>query len=81
MVKEHYTRLKDLREDYDLSQAQVAEHHGWHITTYTRWEQGKVDCPAWAIKQLTYFYNISADYLLGITNEPLPLPQKNRWKR
>lgn len=73
-----YQRIKDLREDNDLTQKQIAEHLGEHLTTYRRWETGQHECPAHIIKKLCYLYNVSADYILGITNEPAPLPAKNK---
>lgn len=71
-----YKRIRDLREDYDLTQQQVADHFGLHLTQYRRWESGERECPAHMIRALAIMYNVSADYLLGITNEQIPLPPK-----
>lgn len=73
-----YQRIRDLREDNDLTQKDVAEHFGLHLTQYRRYELSERECPASFIVKLCYFYNVSADYLLGITNEYKPLPAKKR---
>lgn len=73
-----YPRVRDLREDYDLTQRQIADHFNLHLTTYQRWETGDREIPAHMIKKLAYFYGVSADYLLGITNELTPIPQKKK---
>lgn len=77
-MTQHYTRIRDLREDNDLTQKQVADHLFLQLTQYRRYETGEREAPAHIIKQLSYFYNVSADYILGITNEPHPLPAKNK---
>lgn len=73
-----FPRIRDLREDRDLSQQDVANHFGLHLTTYRRWETGVHEVPANIIKELALYYNVTADYILGITNDPLPLPTKKR---
>ncbi len=75
-MKYIYTRIRDMREDKDLTQAQLAKILHTHTTTYRRWETGETEIPAHIIKELCKFYNISADYILGFTNEPQPLPKK-----
>ncbi len=71
-----YSRIKDLREDRDLTQQNVADMLGQHLTTYRRWETGETEIPAHIIVELCKFYNISADYILGFTNECKKLPTK-----
>lgn len=71
-----YPRIKDLREDKDLSQKTIAEKLGEHTTTYQRWEQGITEVPTHIIVELCKLYDVSADYVLGFTNEPKPLPKK-----
>lgn len=67
----YYRRIRDLREDHDLTQTQLVEKLQMHKTTYTNYEQGKRDLPlAFAIK-LADFYNVSLDYLAGLTDEQL----------
>lgn len=71
-----YNRVKDLREDNDLSQKAIADRLGEHLTTYQRWEQGITEIPTHIIIELCKLYNVSADYILGFTNDPKPLPKK-----
>ncbi len=71
-----YTRIKDLREDNDKTQKEIAETLNLHLTTYQRWESGEREIPVHIVKALCRYYNISADYILGFTNEPKPLPKK-----
>lgn len=64
----HYTRIRDLREDSDLTQAQLCEKLYMHKTTYTNYEQGKHTVPLDFALTLADFYNVSLDYLAGRTN-------------
>ena len=66
----YYPRLKDLREDRDLSQAQVAEHLGMKQPQYSRYERGYRDIPTDILIKLAKFYKTSTDYILGLTNNP-----------
>ncbi len=65
----YYLRLRDLREDNDLTQNQLVEKLNMHKTTYTNYEQGKRDLPLEIAIKLAKFYNVSLDYLAGLTNE------------
>ena len=67
---QHYTRLRDLREDADLTQEQLVRKLGMHKTTYTNYEQGKREPPFDFIIKIAKFYNVSIDYIAGFTNEP-----------
>ena len=67
---QHYTRLRDLREDADLTQEQLVQKLGMHKTTYTNYEQGKREPPFDFIINIAKFYNVSIDYIAGFTNEP-----------
>ena len=59
-------RLRDLREDRDLTQLQVAEYLGTSQTMYARYERGANELPLRHLIKLCEFYNVSADYILGI---------------
>ncbi|WP_283609578.1 helix-turn-helix domain-containing protein [Faecalispora anaeroviscerum] len=74
-----YRRIKDLREDYDFTQQQLAEMLNVNQATYSRYESGTLDIPSSALIALAKFYNTSIDYLLGQTDEkpPYPAPKKN----
>jgi len=63
-------RLRGLREDYDLTQAQIAEILGTSQTMYARYERGANELPIRHFITLCKFYNVSADFLLGTTPNP-----------
>ncbi len=68
----YYSRLKDLREDRDLVQKQVASFLGIDQRVYSNYEIGKRDITTRYVVALAKFYNTSADYILGLTNNPIP---------
>lgn len=73
----HYTqRLEDLRKDRDLTQEQVAKMLGLKREQYRRYETGINEIKAGFIIKVCRFYNISADYLLGLTDEYKTIPKK-----
>lgn len=61
-----YSRLKDLREDADLTQAQVSKELHCTQQTYSNYETGARDLPTAALIQLARFYGVSTDYILGL---------------
>lgn len=63
-----YTRLRDLREDRDMNQTQVAELLNTTQTQYSRWERGAQEIPLHHFITLAKFYKVSLDYLAGLTN-------------
>ncbi len=73
-MKYKYQRLRDLREDRDITQAGIAELLNEHTTQYQRWERGESEMPAHIIKALCIYYNVSADYILGLP-ENMPFPK------
>ncbi len=68
-MKYEYTRIRDLREDKDKTQQDIATLLNTHTTTYRRWETGETELPIHIMKQLCIYYNVSADYIVGLTNE------------
>ena len=60
-----YPRLRDLREDQDLTQKQVAEMLGMSQTGYSKYETGENDNPTQILLKLADFYGTTTDYLLG----------------
>lgn len=70
---QYYPRLRDLREDADLTQDQLVKILGMHKTTYTNYEQGKREPPFELIIRLAKLYNVSIDYIAGITDRVRPL--------
>jgi len=69
-------RIRDLREDRDLSQKELAALLDVHQTTYSDYELGNLNVPITALHKLADFYNVSVDYLLGRTSVKTPYPQK-----
>ena len=66
-------RIRDLREDRDLSQAEIARVIKTTQQQYSKIETGKADICGEKLILLAEFYNISVDYILGLTQEPRPL--------
>lgn len=65
-----YQRIRDLREDRDLKQRQLAEYLNCSQQVYSNYELGQRDIPTDVLIQLSAFYNVSVDYLLGLTSNP-----------
>ena len=61
-------RLRDLREDADLNQTDIAEYLGIQQTVYSRYERGMRTIPLEHLIRLADFYNVSLDYLVGRIN-------------
>lgn len=70
---QYYPRLRDLREDNDMTQEQLVQLLNMHKTTYTNYEQGKREPPFELIVKLAKLYNVSIDYIAGLTDVPKPL--------
>ena len=68
-------RLKDLREDKDLLQKDIAKYLNMSQTGYSKYEVGTNDIPTEILKKLADYYNTSIDYLLCLTDERKPYPK------
>lgn len=64
----YFRRLKDLREDHDLKQIDIAEYLGIKQTVYSRYERGYQTIPIEHLIKLADYYNVSTDYILERTN-------------
>lgn len=62
-------RMRDLREDYDKTQKQIAEVLGTSQTMYARYERGANELPIRHLITLCHYYGVSADYMLGLDEE------------
>ena len=71
-------RLRDLREDADLNQTQVAKYLGMSQTGYSKYETGENDIPTSILRKLARLHGTSVDYLLGRTDEPKPYPSRKK---
>ncbi len=63
-----YPRIRDLREDADLNQTQVAKYLGMSQTGYSKYETGENDIPTQVLIKLAKFYHVTTDYLLGLSD-------------
>ena len=77
----HYHRLRDLREDHDMTQDELVSRLGMHKTTYTNYEQGKREIPFCLVIRLAELYNVSLDYIAGLSNTPAPLHNNNIYSK
>lgn len=64
-----YKRLKELREDHDLTQSQISKYLNMSQTGYSKYETGENDVPTKILIELAKFYKTSVDYILELTNE------------
>lgn len=70
-----YQRIRDLREDSDMSQETMAKLLHTSQTTYSRYERGTFDIPSQTLIKLAKHYGTSVDYLLGLTDSKKPYPR------
>ncbi|MBR5485895.1 MAG: helix-turn-helix transcriptional regulator [Oscillospiraceae bacterium] len=76
--KQYQLRIRDLREDMDLNQTQVAEILNTSQRVYSRYETEERALPIQHLYTLAEFYNTSADYILGLTNVKEPYPRSKK---
>ena len=73
---DYIIRIRNLREDSDKTQQQIADVLGTSQTMYARYERGANEMPLHHIIKLAQFYNVSIDYLCGVTERKNPFPIK-----
>lgn len=71
-----YQNIRDLREDKDLTQTQVAKILNMSQTGYSKYETGENDIPTNILIKLAIYYNTSIDYILGLTDDAKPYTRK-----
>ena len=69
-------RIRDLREDQDKTQKELAEYLQIHQTTYSDYELGRLNVPVPVLHKLADLYGVSIDYLLGRTCQKVPYPKR-----
>ncbi len=69
-------RLKDLREDRDIKQIEIAKYLHVKQNTYSQYENGQRQIPIEALIKLAEYFQTSTDYILGLTNDPKPYAKK-----
>lgn len=72
----HPLRIKDLREDHDLTQKQIADYLHIKQNTYCQYETGRRQIPIEMLIALAKYYKVSTDYILGLTDVKKPYPYK-----
>ena len=65
-----YKRIRDLREDKDITQKEMSKILNCSQQVYSNYELGQRDIPTYILIELSKFYNVSVDYILGITDNP-----------
>lgn len=72
-MRKYKNRLRDLRQDKELTQAEIAEIFFLQTTQYRRYENGESDLPLEWAKKFAKYYNVSIDYIAGIIDTPKKL--------
>ena len=75
-MAEKYERIRNLREDADLTQAEIGEQINVPQRTYAYYERGERMIPPQVLIALAQFHQVSIDYLLGLTDQKKPYPRK-----
>ena len=70
-------RIRDIREDRDLTQTKLAKFLDCTQQTYSRYETGEITIDINSLLKLALFYDTSVDYLIGLTDIQKPYPRKN----
>ena len=73
---DYKTRIKNLREDHDKRQKEVADYLGTSQTMYARYERGANEMPLRHLIRLAQYYDVDMNYLCGLSNITNPYPQK-----
>jgi transcriptional regulator with XRE-family HTH domain len=68
-------KIRDMREDHDLTQQQIAEYLQCDQSLYSKYEREERDVPLHIMVKLAVFYKTSVDYLVGLTNKKTPYPR------
>lgn len=64
-----FRRIRDLREDADKTQVEIAEYLHMQRSVYRRYESGEREIPTWAVIKLAKLYDVTTDYLLGLSDK------------
>lgn len=64
-----FRRIRDLREDSDKTQIEIADYLNMQRSVYRRYETGEREIPVWAVIKLAQFYHVTTDYLLGLSDK------------
>ena len=75
-MAERYERIRNLREDSELTQAELGKQINVPQRTYAYYESGERMIPPPVLVSLAHFHGVSVDYLLGLTDQKTPYPRK-----
>lgn len=70
-----YHRIRDLRQDHDLTQAQMGVILSCSQRVYSNYERGELDIPTEVLRKLARYYHVTADYILELSDESWPYPE------
>ena len=73
---DYRVRMRNLREDHDMTQKEIAEVLGTSQTMYARYERGANELPIRHLVHLAEYYNVTTDYLLGLTKDKKDFPKE-----
>lgn len=73
-----YERIRNLREDRDITQAEIGNYLNVSQRTYSRYETGERSIPIEVFIQLSNYYHVSVDYLVGLTDQKRIYPRKKK---
>ncbi len=76
-----FFRLKELREEFKLTQKQLSDHLHIKQNTYSQYENSQRQIPLETLVQLAEFYDVSTDYILGLTDMEMPYPKSTLYKK
>ena len=71
-MEKYYRRIRDLREDHDMTQLQTAQYLKTDLRQYRRYELGEREIPVHLLRRLARLYNTSIDYIVELTDNPKP---------
>lgn len=71
-----YRRIRDLREDHDLTQAQMGQILSCSQRVYSNYERGELDIPTEVLRKLARYYRVTTDYILELSDESWPYQEK-----
>lgn len=74
MVMKMKLRIRDMREDLDLTQKQISDYLMCDQSLYSKYERGERDVPLSIVVELAKYYKTSVDYLVGLTDQKEPYP-------
>ena len=74
---DYMVRMRNLREDSDMTQQEIAAILNTSQTMYARYERGANELPIRHLIRLANYYDVSTDYMLGLTEEKTPFPRKS----